>query len=301
MKQYNLEMYLLSESGYSMPFDDKMQEPELLLDYGMQQHPRKDYMFFHGGIDIKTEGVTLKALASGKVVGTGIDERRRAHFIIIRYGEYDVEYIHLDKVYVGSGSYVSAGDEVAKSGVMTHIGVRYRGEVISPKDFLLMIYNNCEASRIMREKAIKNVKAQDKAKDAKEKTSEKDYDPSAFKTSGGEYSMDMEDIIRLMTRYLPLYMQEIRDGSYKADKDTEGRLRDILHNAAEEKYYFEQIPSINNPLGLSSRSLPLAEKIQDLIIGDFLNYLAVRQSMFLPSWDECKKKLSFRMHLMTVG
>jgi hypothetical protein len=45
-----------------------------------------------------------------------------------------------------------------------------------------------------------------------------------------------------------------------------------------------------NPLGMTSRSLPLAEKVQNLLIGDFLNYLALRHQIFLSSMSAIEKK-----------
>ena len=46
-----------------------------------------------------------------------------------------------------------------------------------------------------------------------------------------------------------------------------------------------------NPLGLGKRAIPLIEKVQNLLIGDFLNYMALHQGMFLPNMsDDVKKK-----------
>jgi len=93
-----------------------------------------------------------------------------------------------------------------------------------------------------------------------------------------------------MTRYLPLYMDELRKGGYRPSGETEKTLQNVFVQSARKNYYFETLPSVTNPLGLSDRSVPLASKVQDLIIGDFLNYLAVRHSIFLSSWDESQKK-----------
>ena len=104
------------------------------------------------------------------------------------------------------------------------------------------------------------------------------------------YAKDMDEIISLMTRYLPLYMDELRKGGYRPSGETEKTLQNVFVQSARKNYYFETLPSVTNPLGLSDRSVPLASKVQDLIIGDFLNYLAVRHSVFLSSWDENQKK-----------
>jgi hypothetical protein len=100
----------------------------------------------------------------------------------------------------------------------------------------------------------------------------------------------MDEIASLMSRYLPLYMDELRKGSYRPSEQTEKALQNVFVQSARKNYYFETLPSVTNPLGLSDRSVPLASKVQDLIIGDFLNYLAVRHSVFLSTWDESQKK-----------
>ena len=41
-----------------------------------------------------------------------------------------------------------------------------------------------------------------------------------------------------------------------------------------KNYFFETLPSMANPLGMGMRSIPLAEKVQNLLIADFLNYMA---------------------------
>ena len=59
---------------------------------------------------------------------------------------------------------------------------------------------------------------------------------------------------------------------------------------AMKNYFYETLPSMANPLGMTSRSLPLAEKVQNLLIGDFLNYLALRHQIFLSSMSAIEKK-----------
>ena len=60
--------------------------------------------------------------------------------------------------------------------------------------------------------------------------------------------------------------------------------------SAMKNYFYETLPSMANPLGMTSRSLPLAEKVQNLLIGDFLNYLALRHQIFLSSMSAIEKK-----------
>ena len=105
-----------------------------------------------------------------------------------------------------------------------------------------------------------------------------------------EYDKDLEEIGKLMTRYLPMYMDELRTGTYKPSAQTEEALRNAIVQGARKNYYFECLPSVTNPLGLSDRSSLLVGIVQNLLIGDFLNYLAIRHTVFLSSWDESQKK-----------
>lgn len=45
-----------------------------------------------------------------------------------------------------------------------------------------------------------------------------------------------------------------------------------------------------NPLGMGVRSIPIAARVQNLLIGDFLNYLALRHQIFLSSLSDHEKK-----------
>jgi hypothetical protein len=52
---------------------------------------------------------------------------------------------------------------------------------------------------------------------------------------------------------------------------------------------------MENPMGLGRRSVPLAEKVQNLLIEDFLSYLALQHGTYLSTWnDEVKKKFTGR-------
>ena len=67
-------------------------------------------------------------------------------------------------------------------------------------------------------------------------------------------------------------------------------LRNIFRQAADKNYFFESMPSIGNPLGLSGRSSILAGKVQDVLIDYFLSYMALNHNIYLPTWDETQKK-----------
>ena len=104
------------------------------------------------------------------------------------------------------------------------------------------------------------------------------------------YDRDAEEIEELMLRFFPAYLTDLGSGTYTLPQRTEGALRNILTMASSRKYFFEAMPSMENPMGLGRRSVPLAAKVQNLLIADFLNYLALIHGTYLSTWDEGVKK-----------
>ena len=105
-----------------------------------------------------------------------------------------------------------------------------------------------------------------------------------------DYDEDQEEIEQMMQRWLGSYMLDIMQGTYVPPKRMESSLRNIFAQSADKNYFYEAMPSVGNPLGLSSRGAPLAARFQNLLIGDFLNYMAVRHHVYLSTWDEAQKK-----------
>lgn len=105
-----------------------------------------------------------------------------------------------------------------------------------------------------------------------------------------DYDENMEEIEGLMARFYPEYLMEVAGGLYVVPDKTEQSLRNIFSLSAARSYFYDAIPSMANPLGLSERSVPIAAKVQNLLIGDFLNYLALRHRIFLSVMDEASKK-----------
>ena len=59
-----------------------------------------------------------------------------------------------------------------------------------------------------------------------------------------------------------------------------------------KEYFYENMPSMANPLGLGHKAMPLACKVQNLLIADFLHYLALRHDVYLSTASsDIKKKL----------
>lgn len=275
--KYSQEMILQSPSGYCMPFEEREKEVELMLGYGKQRHPVTGQEFFHHGVDFNAPRYLLSAVATGMVSGMGTDSVHGA-YQIIRYGDYEVTYGHLSNVFATYGKNVKAGQVVSVSGDLLHMEVKYKGEELNPIEFLTMIYGNIKSMERLN----------------------KPFGSEDFVTIEGDfhtrYDKDQEEIEQLLLRYFPAYMNDLKEGNYTLPSRTEQSLRNIMTLASMKNYFFELIPSAENPMGLGRRSIPLAEKVQNLLIEDFLGYLALNFGVFVSTWpDELKKKHSSRL------
>lgn len=266
------DMLLESASGFMMPFalDDK-EELEVILPFGEQTNPKTGERFRHQGIDYAVKGKPLYAIASGMVIGAGHDAVHE-NYVITRYGKYEVTYGHVSEAYVSYGTNVTAGQEIAKAGDFLHMGVRFNGKDMDPANFIAMIWANIQQLVAM---GIASQPTNDTLGDRKIDT---------------KFDESQDEIVALMLRWLPVYMNELRTKAYTPPKKTEMSLKNILSQAASKNYFYETMPNLGNPLGLSGRSVPLVEKIQELLIEDFLGFLAVRQGIYPQSWSDTQKK-----------
>ena len=106
------------------------------------------------------------------------------------------------------------------------------------------------------------------------------------------YDTDRQEIETLMLRFLPSYFEDLQQGAYSLPEHTEQSLRNIFSLGASKHYFYETMPSMANPLGIGNRCMPMAAKVQNLLIADFLNYLALRHQVYLSTIDEVLKKNS---------
>ena len=269
--KYTHEMILLSDSGYCMPFEEKDKEVEMTLGYGKQRHPKTGDTFFHHGVDFKAPHYLLSALATGRVTGLGNDAIHGI-YQVIRCDQYEVTYAHLSNIFANYGQAVKAGQVVAVSADLLHMEVKYKGEELNPLEFLTMIYSN-----------IKSLEHNGQIGGIPHfVTLDLDVHTS--------YDKDQKEIEDLMMRWFPDYMQDMASGVYALPEHTELALRNIFTMSAMKNYFYETLPSMANPLGMGYRSIPLAEKVQNLLIADFLNYLALRHQVFLSSMSMLEKK-----------
>lgn len=155
--------------------------------------------------------------------------------------------------------------------------VAFDGEELNPIEFLTMLYGNIQALGKSGHGAAHEFTPFD----------------GEIKT---RYDRDKEEIEELMLRFLPVYMEDLFRGEYIVPEYTEQSLRNVFTVGAAKNYFFESMPSMANPLGIGSRALPLAGKVQNLLIADFLNYLALRHNVYLSTMGEEVKKTSIRGH-----
>ena len=270
--EYSQEMILKSPSGYCMPFEERDKEVEMPLGYGKQVHPKTGVEFFHHGVDFSAPHYLLSAVASGTVSGIGNDAAHGA-YQVIRYGDYEVTYRHLSNILAGYGESVRAGQTVAVSGDILHMETRYKGEEFDPIEFLTMIYGN--------------IKSVERRKDPLGGDTDFSGAEEGFRT---RYDKDADEIEELMLRFFPAYLKDIGSGAYRLPQRTEQSLRNMLMMASARNYFFETIPSLENPMGLGRRSVPLAARVQELLLEDFLGYLALMHRTYLSTWDDGLKK-----------
>lgn len=269
--KYTEEMILHSESGYCMPFEEPQgKDVELSLGYGEQIDSETGDKFFHHGIDFNVRCYMLSAVASGIVSGVGNDPALGI-CQTIRYGGYEVTYGHLSNVFAQFGQRVKAGQTVALSGDKLHIGVCFKGEELNPLEFLTMLYGNIRAVR-------------------QAGGHETVAFPDMEMTLKTDYEKDKREIEELMLRFLPHYMEDLQHGAYTLPEHTEQSLRHIFTMGAMKEYFYENMPSMANPLGLGRKGMPLACKVQNLLIADFLHYLALRHDVYLSTMGGDLKK-----------
>ena len=267
---YTQDMNLLSTSGYCMPFEEKDRDVQLTLRYGKQKHPKTGESFFHHGIDFKTNNYFLAAVADGVVSGIGIDRKQYGLYVVIKYSKYEVTYSHMSNVFMQFGQQVKAGLAVGVSSDLLHMEVKYDGEEIDPVEFITMLYGN--------------------AKTWSEKGKAQPEFVAIDMDVNTDYDNDKDEIEKLMMRFFANYMNDLHEGLYSCPHRTEQSLRHLFSAAAMKDYFYESMPSMVNPLGIGRRSVPLVSKVQNLLIGDFLNYMALRHQIFLSTMTSLEKK-----------
>lgn len=247
-----------------MPFEEQGGRVEVLRPYGQQP----DGSFNHG-IDFKTRNFLVAAVADGVVCGAM--NGRSGATLVMRHGDYTVEYSGLKTRMAQLDQKLTAGMVVGMTGDELRIRVAYLDEEIPPLEFLTMVYGN-----------IKMLQQTGRLDNPDFETIEMDV-PT-------DYDNHRDEIERLMLRWYPSYLQALHTGDYILPRQTELSLRNIFSWASVRQFFFRRIPHPGNPGGLDESAVPMACKVQNLLIADFLNYLALREQIYLLTLTEPLKK-----------
>ena len=278
---YVQAMNLHSPSGYAMPFEADEHTPlEITSGYGAQVNPRTGEETFNHGMDFRVRrGTWLKALATGVVTGIASDLKSGFNITINypnyadgRKSSYDVVYSHISESLCNFGKNVKAGDNVARCDGHLHLEVRFNGEETNPLEFLTMLRDNLMMN------------SQTQMEGCNPEIATLDLDVHT------PYDHQQGEIDQLIYRYFGDYMTDIFRGRYHVPGPTEQGLRDVITEGASSGAFYEHAPSMLNPLGLGCRSCSIIERVQTILITDFLNYLAIMHSVFLSSMSEIEKK-----------
>ena len=274
-------MNLFSPSGYAMPFEADENTPiEVARNYGKSFNEKTGEECFSHGMDFRVHrGTWLKALATGVVSGISSDAQS-GFSLTVNYpnyadgkrSSYDVTYGHISEAVCNFGKNVKAGDNVARCDGLLHVEVRFNGEETDPLEFLTMIRDNLI------------VNSQKDMSGANPEIATLDFDVHT------PYDAQQGEIDQLMMRYFGSYMTDLLCGNYHVPTQTEQGLRNVIAEGARSGAYYEHTPSMLNPLGLGHRSFSIIERVQTILITDFLNYLALMHSVFLSSMSEIEKK-----------
>ena len=274
-------MNLYSPSGYAMPFEADENTPiEVARNYGKHVNEKTGEESFSHGMDFRVRrGTWLKALATGVVSGISSDTQN-GFSLTVNYpnyadgkrSNYDVIYSHISEAVCNFGKNVKAGDNVARCDGLLHVEVRFNGEETDPLEFLTMIRDNLI------------VNSQKDMSGTNPEIATLDFDVHT------PYDAQQTEIDQLMMRYFGSYMTDLLSGNYHVPTQTEQGLRNVIAEGARNGAYYEHTPSMLNPLGLGHRSFSIIERVQTILITDFLNYLALMHSVFLSSMSEIEKK-----------
>ena len=271
--QYTQEMILRSDSGYCMPYEEKGRDVQMSLATVNRNIRIQGNLFFTSGVDFKANHYLLSAVATGKITGFGNDA---VHGIyqVTRYGDYEVKYAHLSNVFSNYGSEVKAGQVIAVSGEILHMEVKYKGEELNPLEFLTMIYSNL---KVMEQNGQPGAVPQFVTLDMDVRTM---------------YDKDSKEIENLMMRFFPDYMKDISLGAYTLPEHTQFTLRKYSLTVGYKKnYFYENHPQYGQSIRYGrTKVYRLQNGYRNLLIGDFLNYLALRHQIFLSSLKCSRKK-----------
>lgn len=265
--RYSAEMNLVSESGYCMPFANENGNVTVLRPYGLQTDPNTGGEVFHDGVDLAVNKNYLHAIGTGKVSAIGVDKNEHGLYLTVKYKKWEVTYAGMSDAYVQFGEDLVAGDCVGVAGEeVLHLGVKYDGELLSPYDFITMLNGNVAQWG----NQVNGREGQPTGLDMDVKTI---------------YDDKRKDIEPLITKFILPYTVALLSGTYQMPDATGEALRSLFALGNLRNYFFKQIPTAINPLGLGQGCEGLIAKGQNLMIGDILNYIYLMHNIAVPGID----------------
>jgi hypothetical protein len=245
-------------SGYCMPFEPSLGEITMI-----KSHTTED-----PGIELTANHDFMCAVADGIVTASGSSPRHGIS-ITARYGTHTVTYGHLTNTFHAPGAKVRHGDMLGVTGKKVSISVTENGRDIDPATFLAALYKRIRSHGASTgTPAIEHLSTDI---------------PTGF-------DGHREELERLMLRFYPEYLAALRNGTYRMPAQAEQTLRNIFSYTQSHEYFFDCPSTPSNPMGLGERAMPFAAKVQNLLIEDFLSYMAIEHGIHLSDESDADKK-----------
>lgn len=106
--------------------------------FGQRKDPFTGKKRNHNGLDLRARGDEVYAMLDGTVKKTG-EDKRSGKYIIIQYGEFQVSYCHLSRIWIKQGTEVKPGEVVGitgntgrSTGEHLHITCRKNNKYVDP-------------------------------------------------------------------------------------------------------------------------------------------------------------------------
>lgn len=120
--------------------------------FGMRRHPIYHKRIMHNGIDLSARYEKVYSMFPGTVIAVSQD-KRSGKYVTVKSSNYTISYCHLSAPLVAKGSFVNAGEVIAKSGNTgmstgphLHLTTKKDGKAINPTillDFIRSVKEKC--------------------------------------------------------------------------------------------------------------------------------------------------------------
>ena len=120
--------------------------------FGMRKHPIMHKYCMHNGVDLQARYEEVYSMFPGTVIAVSQD-KRSGKYVTVKSSNYTISYCHLSAPLVAKGSFVNAGEVIAKSGNTgmstgphLHLTTKKDGKAINPTillDFIRSVKEKC--------------------------------------------------------------------------------------------------------------------------------------------------------------